>query len=121
MQYNFVRFTGNYPRGDTRIAINKSGLIRLSAGFCRDTNAKNFKYAVLFFDSANKAIAIKFTNVSQDGALRVTKDKAAATLSAKAFMNVNSLMLRSYFRRYDYKKEVISGIGEAYIIHLGKK
>lgn len=121
MQYNFVKFAGNYPRGDTKIAINKSGLIRLSAGFCRNTNITSFKYAILFYDNTNKAIAIKFTNARGDGALRVTRDKAAATISAKAFINANNLNLRNYFGRYNWKKQVIPGIGEVYIIELGKK
>lgn len=121
MQYNFIKFAGNYPRGDTKIAINKSGLIRLSSGFCRTTNATSFKYAVLFYDSTNKAIAVKFTNVREDGILRVTKDKAAATLSAKLFLKANNLYLRSYSGRYDWKKLTIPNIGEIFVIELSKK
>lgn len=121
MQYSFIKFAGNYPRGDTKIAINKSGLIRLSSGFCRTTNAARFKYAVLFYDSGNKAIAIKFTNIRETGILSVTKDKAAATLSAKLFMKANNLNLRSYFGRYDWEKLTIPSIGEVFVIELGKK
>ena len=59
-KYNFIQFDGIIPRGDTKIAINKSGLIRLSSGFCRTTNIKSFNRVALFYDSTNHALAIKF-------------------------------------------------------------
>lgn len=116
-----MRFNRVYTRGDTKIAINKSGLIRLSSGFCRSTKITDLKYVVLFYDSKNKAIAFKFTNLKEDGVLKTTLDRTGATISATAFMKANNLMLRSYFGRYDWKKLVILDIGEVYIIELGKK
>lgn len=121
IQYEFEKFDGTYSRGDTKISINKPGLIRLSSGFCRATNATNFKYAVLFYDRTNKAIAFKFTNVQEKGALKITKDRTGATISAKSFMRAKKLFLRSYFNRYDWKKQAIPDIGEVFIINLGKK
>ena len=61
-EFNFVKFTGYYPRGDTKISINKSGLIRLSSGFCNITAILNHKYVVLYYDNQRRAIALKFTN-----------------------------------------------------------
>ena len=120
-EYNFVKFDGVYSRGDTKIAVNKSGLIRLSSGFCRTTNVNTFKYVVLFFDAPNKAIAFKFTNVRENGILKITKDRAGATISAKSFMKSNNINLRSYLGRYSWKKQTIQNIGEVFIIELGKK
>jgi hypothetical protein len=119
-EYSFVKYTGNSPRGDTKIAINKSGLIRLSSGFCRLTNVTDFEYAILFYDPVKKAIAFNFTNTQEDGALKVTKDRTGATLSATSFMKVNKLLLRSYFGRHEWKKLHIQNIGEVYIIDLNK-
>ena len=121
MHYNFVKYKGKYLRGDNKISIQKSGLVRLSSGFCRITNAMNYKYSVLFFDSSKRAIAFKFTNEREEGALKVTKDRNAATISAKSFMSANHLSSRSYFRRYDWVKQNISEIGEVFIIELDKK
>lgn len=119
--YKFLKFNGVYSRGDTKIGLNKSGLIRLSSGFCRATNITNFKYVVLFYDRDNRAIAFKFTNLREDGILRVTKDTTGATVSGKSFMVANNLELRSYFGRYDWEKQIIPNIGEVFIIELGKK
>ncbi len=121
MDYKFERFTGSVPRGDTKIAINKSGLIRLSSGFCRTNNSFNYEFAILFYDKINKAIAIKFTKNKEPGILKLTKDKNAATISAKSFLNVNSLLIRSNFDRFDWKKQTIPNIGEVFIIELNKK
>lgn len=119
--YSFVKFDGVYSRGDTKIGLNKSGLIRLSSGFCRITNITKFKYVVLYYDNANKAIAFKFTNQREDGVLSVTKDTTGATVSAKSFMNANKLELRSYFGRYGWEKQTITSIGDVFIIELGRK
>lgn len=121
MQYKFERYTGNVPRGDTRIAINRSGLIRLSSGFCRASNVLTFKYTVLFYDKINNAIAFKFTNHKEEGVLRITKDRAAATLAATSFIKLNGLNLRSYFKRYDWEKQNVPDIGEVFIINLRVK
>ena|ERR1700722_8995688 len=115
-KYNFVRFTGVVPRGDTKIAINKSGLIRLSSGFCRITDILKFRYVLLFYDEINKAIAFKFTNTKEEGVLTVTKDKTGATISATSFIKANNLNQRS--KRYDWEKLNIPAIGEVFVINL---
>lgn len=121
MEYNFEIFTGNVPRGDTKIAINKSGLIRLSSGFCRVNNILTYDFSILFYDKTNRAIAIKFTNKKEPGILKLTRDRKAATISAKSFMSINHLLIRSNFGRYAWKKETISNIGEVFVIELNKK
>lgn len=120
-QYKFVKFQGTYYRGDTRIGINKSGLVRLSSGFCRETNVKDFKYAILFYDDINKAIGFHFANTPEDGALRITTDDTAAAVSAKAFMSTNNLNLNEWAGRFDWKKLNIKDIGDMYIVELGNK
>lgn len=116
--YKFERFSGHWFRGDTKIAINKSGLIRLSSGFCRKVNVFDYKYVVLFYDSTNRAIALKFTKKREVDAFRITRDRTSATISGKSFLAANSLFLRSYFKRYDWKRETIPGLGEVFIIDL---
>ncbi|KKQ90079.1 MAG: hypothetical protein UT12_C0002G0010 [Candidatus Curtissbacteria bacterium GW2011_GWC2_38_9] len=119
--YSFKKFDGVYSRGDTKIGINKSGLIRLSSGFCRSTNVTNFKYCVLFYDSGNEAIAFKFINVRENGILKITRDTTGATVSGKSFFKANRLDLKTYSGRYDWEKQTIPDIGEVFIIELGKK
>lgn len=119
--YQFARFDGIYTRGDTKVGLNRSGLVRLSSGFCRLYNILDFKYVVLYYDISNKAIGLRFTNILEDGRLSVTKDTTGATISAKSFMKANNLELRSYFGRYEAKRKHINDIGEIFIIELGKK
>lgn len=118
--YYFVRFDGTYTRGDSKIAINRSGLIRLSPKFCKTANIASFNYIVLFYDDINKLIAFKLTNTKEEGTLKITRDRNAATISAKAFLKANNLLLRSIFRRYDWEKTTIPQIGQVFIIELSK-
>lgn len=119
--FNFEQYTGHIPRGDTKIAINKTGLIRISSSFYRVTNVKNYKYVILFYDKINKAIAFKFTNKIEAGALKVTRDRTAGTISTTSFFKANNLNLRNYFGRYSWKKLALPNIGEVYIIELSKR
>lgn len=118
MKYDFIKFEGNYSRGDTKIGLNKSGLMRLSSGFCRVTNVKDFKYAVLFYDKQNNAIAFKPTNNLKDAVFSITKDRTGATISMKSFIIANNIDLGNRSKRYEWKKEVLSAFGEIYIIDL---
>ncbi|KKR28458.1 hypothetical protein A3J17_03220 [Candidatus Curtissbacteria bacterium RIFCSPLOWO2_02_FULL_40_11] len=119
--WSFKKFDGVYSRGDTKIGINKSGLIRLSSGFCKSTNVTNFKYCVLFYDSGNKAIAFKFINTRENGVLKITRDTTGATVSAKSFFKANKLDLETNAGRYDWGKQTIPNIGDVFIIELDKK
>jgi len=114
----FKKFDGRVPRGDTKIGINKSGLIRLSSGFCDLTGITKYKYCVLYYDSTHNAIALKFTNTREDGVSAVTPDLKAATLSAKSFFHANKLDLAVISGRYDPQKANILSIGEVFIIEL---
>lgn len=121
IDYQFKKFSGVYPRGDTKIGINKSGLIRLSSGFCRSTNIRKFKYTIMYYDNNNNAIALKFTSSREDGRLKVTRDGTGATVSGSSFMKANNLNLKNISGRYGWKKISLPEIGEVFIIELGKK
>lgn len=118
--YNFEKFDGTYHRGDDKIVITKSGLIRLSAGFCRVTNLipNKYKYVVLFYDKVNRAIGMKFLHEHEIGALSLTRDKAAMVFAAKAFFLTYALDLLLISGRYSWKKELIIGHGEVYIVDV---
>jgi hypothetical protein len=120
MKYTFTKFEGHYSRGDTKIGINKSGLMRLSAGFCKETNIKQFKYAILFYDPYNKAIAFKPTNDKKDAVFKITSDDNAATISVKSFILANNIDLKNRSKRYEWKTQNLPAFGEVYIIDLKK-
>lgn len=118
--YKFTRFEGVYHRGDEKIAINRFGLLRLSAGFCRATNVRDFKFAELYYDSVNKAIALRFSNSQRKGSLKLTRDKLSLTISAKLFFSSNKLEEKDRLGRYDWEKLSLPDIGEVYVIELKK-
>ena len=119
--WKFTKFTGKYTRGDTKIGINKSGLIRLSSGFCRLTASNDYKYCLMFYDKDNKAIALKFVNAREDGVMKVTRDTTGATVSAKTFFKANSLDLGTYSGRYEWDKQLLPTLGYVFIIELNQK
>lgn len=120
-QYSFTKFDGIYQRSDNKISINRGGLIRLSVGFCRTTNVRDFKYVVLYYDSINKAVAFKFTVNQAKEALKLTKDNSSLVVSGKLFFLVNNLAEKNCVGRYDWQKLSLPNIGEVYIIELTKK
>ena len=119
--YHFTKFDGVYFRGDKKIAINRHGLIRLSVGFCRVTNVRDFKYSVLFYDPVNKAIAFKFVKTKEKGAVKLTKDKNSLTIAAKLFFSTNNLEEKDCLGRFAWDKLSLPSIGEVYVIELNKK
>jgi len=119
-KYNFIKFEGEYLRGNTKISINRPGLLRLSSSFCKVTNVTNFKYVTLFFDKSNSAIALHPTNELEKGASKITKDKKASAISIKAFMKSNNLDPNDYLGRHEWVSQNLPGIGDVYIIELKK-
>lgn len=119
-KYNFIRFEGDYPRGDIKISINRPGLLRLSSAFCKTTNITDFEYITLYYDESNNAIGLHPTNEFEKGASKITKDKKASVISIKAFMRANKLIVEEHLGKYDYSKQILEGVGDVYIIELKK-
>jgi len=89
MDYNLKEFTGRNERLETRMTITKSYSIGFPTKFFKDNNIANFKFVVLFYDEAKKAIGICFTNVE------VRKNKFAIIKSNAGFGG--SVVVRSFF------------------------
>jgi hypothetical protein len=119
-QWSFEKFSGRIPRGDTKIGINRSGLIRLGVMFCKKTGVKKYTYCLQYFDKINNALALKFTNKKEDGIVTVTTDGEAAALSSKSFFKANNLDLDKISGRYEWTKENIPGVGDVFIVELSK-
>lgn len=117
------RFDGVYLRGDDRIGINRSGLIRLSSSFCRKTKIKEeFRYVVLFFSPSKRVIALKFTkNGNEKGVMLVVNDGKSATVSGLSFAKTYGLNLDEIAGRYPWEKTNLEGLGDVYMIDLNKK
>lgn len=120
MTYNFVKHFNTKDRG-TSISIAKQGLLRLSAGFMRVANIKDKPFVILYWDKNSMTIALQFVENQKGGALRVTEDTSAATISIKSFMRFSELDLDQYIGKYNWEKTNIDNIGEVYIVKLTSK
>ena len=117
-RFNFVKYQGDYLRGDSKISIQLSGLIRLSSGFCRASNALSYKCVFLYYDSGSNAMGLEFSNSLEKGALKVTQDRNAGSISAKSFFKNYSLNLKNIVGRYGWEKNLIRSMSELYVIEL---
>jgi len=122
--YNFSRFENQGPSNENRISINKGNEIFFSSIFCSDNKVLSYKYAVLFWDSAKKAIGVHFTN--DDGergryALSHSSKGGGARISDKGFFTTNKIDTATYAGRYVWEKYVDSAVGSLYVFKLESK
>ena len=123
MVYNFVKFEGRNSRFESRITITGAYSIGFPTTFYKDNNIQNFKYVVLFWDVASKALGIQFTNDEvEKNKFRIVKtQKYGATFSAKSFFSTNKIDPKEVKGRYEWEKVEQPGIGEIFVINLSNK
>jgi hypothetical protein len=85
----FERFTKTGGRGYIpKVSIWGKGQIGFNQGAVNKFNLNNFEYAVLFYDSENKKIGMKFTNDKENGIVKLVKRAGSGiSMSAKAFLD----------------------------------
>lgn len=123
-KYEFKKFTGRNARFEDRITITKSNTIGFPSRFYEDNNIKNFKYVVFFWDSANKAIGIQFTNSEEEKdkfSILHSKQGYGASIISRSFFRSNKIDPAIYAGRYNWKKQSIDNIGDLFIIELVNK
>lgn len=124
MSYNFTKFTALKQRSVDKISITGSNTFNFPSKFYKDNLIDNYKYIILYFDLASKAIGLKFSNDEEEKS-KLTIQKSGrgygGFISATSFFKTNNIDLTLNKGRYDWKKETIEGIGELYIIELKEK
>ena len=120
-QYNFMKFEGRNTRTEDRITITKSFSIGFPTRFYQDNAIRKYKYAVLFWDSNNKAIGVHFSN-NEDEKSRFSilhsKKGYGGSVVARSFFRVNDIDPEAFHGRYTWDKKNIEGIGDIFIIEL---
>lgn len=121
MLYNFTKFTALKQRSVDKISITGSNTFNFPSKFYKDNLIDSYKYVILYFDLALKAIGLKFSNDEEEKS-KLTIQKSdrgyGGFISATSFFKTNNIDLTLNKGRYDWKKETIDGIGELYIIEL---
>lgn len=120
MEYQFKKFEARNTRIENRITITKSNSIGLPTKFYQDNEIKNFKYAILFWDEAKKAIGIYFTNNKEEkGGFKIIHgQKYGGQILVKSFLRSNNINPKIYHGRYEWEKYNLKEVGEIFVIKL---
>jgi len=123
MQYQFKKFEAKSVRRENRITLTaKSYSIGFPTKFYQDNGIKNFKYAVLFWDEKNKAIAIHFSNQEEKAGFKIIHSrKYGGQIVVRSFLKENNIKPEVYSGRYEWEKYNLEGVGEVFVIKLKEK
>jgi hypothetical protein len=124
MDYAFVKFKGGKGKQESVITIQKPNSLGFSSQFYQDNIVNEFKYAILYYDSGNRAIGIKLTNNEEEEnkyCIAHAKKGHAGSIVSKSFFKTNNIDPYKYVTRYHWEKERFDGIGDLFIIKLQEK
>lgn len=122
MAYNFKKFEKRNIRQESRITITKSYSMGFPQKFYQDHGVKNFKYAVLYYDEANKVIGIYLTNEKdKNGFSIIHSQKYGGQVVIRSFLKTYNIDPKIYHGRYEWEKYNLEGVGEIFVIKLREK
>lgn len=129
MPYSFSKFEATNSRYETRITVTKSNHIGFPTMFYRDNRVADYKYAVLYYDPQEMAIAVRFTNDEAEtgrfSIMRSNRDYGGGVV-ATSFFKANRIDTQRYAGRYDYEKLAAAEVGvegnaDLFVIKLKEK
>jgi hypothetical protein len=120
MGYNFVKFESRNTKTEDRITVTKSQSIGLPTKFYADNKINQFKFAVLFYDNAENAIGVQFTNDENEknGFSIIKSDKYGGSIVARSFFKAHNIDTAKYHGRYNWKIFEQEGAGKLFVIEL---
>lgn len=119
MTYQFKKFEKRNIRQESRITITKSYSMGFPQKFYQDNGVKNFKYAVLYYDEANKAIGIHLANEKdKNGFSIIHSQKYGGQVVIRSFLKTYNIDPKVYHGRYEWEKYNLEGVGEIFVIKL---
>jgi hypothetical protein len=120
---DFERFSGYGSKVSRKISITKSCSFGIPPAFFEENDIDRYTHVVLFFNKEAYAIGLQF-NASEDG-FKIVKygqgKRRGASFVARSFFNAYGLDPLKYKGRYNPEKIEKEGIGEMYVIDVGKK
>jgi len=130
MSYNFSKTNYNQPilREVEGLSINKTGRIGLTKFFLTKYSIPLGSKAYLYWDSANKAVAIVFTEKKDNTAYPINfTQQFGAFINASKFFRLNKLEVQNMAARYSYdvlsseSAGLASEKGQVFVIDLTRK
>ena len=119
MAYNFKKFENRNVRQENRITITKSYSMGFPQKFYEDNSVKNFKYVILYYDEANKAIGVHLTIEKDKNSFTIIhSQKYGGQVVIRSFLKTHNIYPKIYHGRYDYEKYNLEGVGEIFVIKL---
>lgn len=121
MSYNFIKFDQRNKRFEDRITVTRHSSIGLPTKFFEDNKIKEFQYVVLYYDPAERALGLHFTNDEQEKAkFKIIRSKAGygGSITARSFFTVNNIDVNKVYGRYKWEPYTIEGVGQVFVIKL---
>lgn len=123
-KFNWKKFDNVHARLEDRITVTKTGAIGFPTKFYEDNNIKEYKYVVLYYDEAQKALGIHFTSDdSQKSKFTIIRSKQGYGGSAvvRNFFKISKVDPEKYYGRYDFTIANEEGIGKLYAFQLKER
>lgn len=122
MAYIFKKFENRNIKQENRITITRSYSMGLPRKFYQDNGVKDFKYAVLYYDEANKAIGVHFTNEKdKNGFSVIHSPEYGGQIVIRSFLKTYNIDPEIYHNRYEWEKYNLEGTGEIFVIKLKER
>ena len=123
-QYSWKRFDNIHARLEDRITVTKNGAIGFPTRFYQDNNIKDYKYIVLYYDEAQKAIGIHFTNDENEKSkfsILHSKQNYGGSAVVRSFFKVSRIDPKIYYGRYDFTVRQEPELGTLYVFQLKER
>jgi hypothetical protein len=114
MTYTFKKFEQTNGRFETRLTITRSKHIGLPTQFYKDNSIADYKYAVLYYDKENSAVALRFTNdEAETGRFSIMRSGQGygGSVIATSFFKANKIDTSRYAGRYEWEKKPLIEVG----------
>lgn len=120
----FQKFQNTHQRLEDRITVTSTYSFGFPTKFYHDQKIDQFRFAVLYFEPSQLAVAIYFTSNEQEPhKFRIVKTSKGmgGSINATSFFKVYDLDPKDYHGRYEWTKDEMPGVGPVYIIQLKKR
>jgi hypothetical protein len=89
MRFKFERFTETDSSFAARVTIRqRTGQIGFNAGAINRFKIRDYKFAILYFDSQEKVAGIELANEMQDGAIEIKQSQSNTYIRGKNFCDL---------------------------------
>lgn len=123
MTEDWIKFEEAGKRMVDRITITKGGTIGFPTLFYNKNSVKSFKYVILYYSPAEKAIGIELSNDdTEKGKLNISHSNQGygASVNSRSFFRRNEIDYVAYSDKYKWTKEPFNG-KELFVIRLTEK